>query len=91
VLLLIKVGETYFYGAGVAQSVQCLTTDCKTGSGFDPLQRQKNFPSSFCVQTDSGAHPASCQMGTGGSFSGAKARLGRDADPLAPSSAEVEN
>jgi hypothetical protein len=30
-------------------------------------------------------------MGTGGSFPGGKARLGRDADHSPPSSAEVEN
>jgi hypothetical protein len=47
-------------GAGVAQSVHCLTTDCTTGrSGFDPRQRQKDFSSGLCVQT------ASCPMGTG--------------------------
>jgi hypothetical protein len=28
----------------------------------------KDFSSSLCVQTGSGAHPASCTMGTGGSF-----------------------
>jgi hypothetical protein len=28
----------------------------------------KDFSSSLCVQTGSGAHPASCPMGTGGSF-----------------------
>jgi hypothetical protein len=27
-----------------------------------------DFSSSLCVQTGSGAHPASCTMGTGGSF-----------------------
>jgi hypothetical protein len=36
------------------------------------------------------AHPASCTMGTGGPFPGAKARPGRDADHSPPSSAEVE-
>jgi hypothetical protein len=44
----------------------------------------KDFSSSLCVQTGSGAHPASCTMGTGG-----KARPGRDADhspPLVPRS-----
>jgi hypothetical protein len=46
----------------------------------------KDFSSNFCVQTGSGAHPASCTMGTGG-----KARPGRDADQSPPSSAEVEN
>jgi hypothetical protein len=44
-----------------------------------------------CVQTGSGAHRASCTMGTGGPFPGAKARPGRDADHASPSSAEVEN
>jgi hypothetical protein len=41
----------------------------------------KDFSSSLCVQTGSGAHPASCTMGTGGPFPGGKARPGRDADP----------
>jgi hypothetical protein len=53
--------------------------------------RAKGFPSSLCVQTGSGAHPASCTMGTGGPFPGGKARPGRDADHSPPSSAEVEN
>jgi hypothetical protein len=38
------------------------------------------FSSILCVQTGSGAHPASCSMGTGGPFPGDKARPGRDAD-----------
>jgi hypothetical protein len=38
------------------------------------------------ISTGSGAHPASCTMGTGG-----KARPGRDADHSPPSSAEVVN
>jgi hypothetical protein len=40
----------------------------------------KDFSSSLCVQTGSGAHPASYKMGTGGPFPGGKARLRRDAD-----------
>jgi hypothetical protein len=32
----------------------------------------KDFSSSLCVQTGSGAHPASCTMGTGGPFPMAK-------------------
>jgi hypothetical protein len=40
----------------------------------------KDFSSSLRVQTGSGAHPASCTMGTGGSFPGDKAQPGRDAD-----------
>jgi hypothetical protein len=51
----------------------------------------KDFSSSLCVQTGSGAHPASCTMGTGGPFPGGKARPGRDADHSPPSSAEVVN
>jgi hypothetical protein len=51
----------------------------------------KDFSFILCVQTGSGAHPASCPMGTGGPFSGGKARPGRDADHSLPSSAEVVN
>jgi hypothetical protein len=53
--------------------------------------RAEDFSSSPCIQTGSGAHPASCPMGTGGSFPGGKARPGRDADHSPPSSAEVKN
>jgi hypothetical protein len=49
------------------------------------------FSSNHRVQTGSAAHPASCTMGTGGPFAGAKARPGRDADHSPPSSAEVKN
>jgi hypothetical protein len=49
------------------------------------------FPCNLCVQTGSGAHPASCTMGTGDPFPGAKARPGRDTDHSSPSSVEVEN
>jgi hypothetical protein len=55
------------------------------------LSEARYFSCSLCVQTGFGAHPASCTMGTGDSFSGAKARPGRDADHSPPSSAEVEN
>jgi hypothetical protein len=51
----------------------------------------KDFSCSFCVQTGSGAHPASCTMGTEDPFPGKKARPGRDADHSPPSSAGVEN
>jgi hypothetical protein len=50
-----------------------------------------DFSCSLCVQTSSGAHPASCTMGTGVLSPGVKARPGRDADHSPPSSAEVEN
>jgi hypothetical protein len=46
----------------------------------------EDFSSSPCVQTGSGAHPASYPMGTGDT-----ARPGRDADHSRPSSAEVKN
>jgi hypothetical protein len=42
--------------------------------------------SSLCIQTGSGAHPASYLMGT----ERGKARPGRDADHSPPSSAEVK-
>jgi hypothetical protein len=45
-----------------------------------------DFSSSLCVQTGSGAHPASCTMGIRGPFPGGKARPGRDADRSPPSS-----
>jgi hypothetical protein len=51
----------------------------------------KDFSSSLCVQTGSGAHPASSPMGTGSPFPGDKARPGHDADHSPPSSAEVVN
>jgi hypothetical protein len=50
----------------------------------------ENFSSSPCVQTGSGAHPASYSMGTSDSFSGGKARPGHDADHSPPSSAKVK-
>jgi hypothetical protein len=50
----------------------------------------ENFPSNLCVQTGSGAHPASYTMDTGGSFPGGKVRPGRDADHSPPCSAEVK-
>jgi hypothetical protein len=50
----------------------------------------EDFSSSPCVQTGSGAHPASYPMGNGGPFPRGKARPGRDADHLPPSSAEVK-
>jgi hypothetical protein len=59
--------------------------------GFDPRQGAKDFSSNLCVQTGSGAHPASCTMGTGGPFTGGKARPGREAYHSPPSSAEVVN
>jgi hypothetical protein len=50
-----------------------------------------DFSSNLYVQTGSGAHPASCTMGTRGPFPGGTARLDYDADHSPPSSVEVEN
>jgi hypothetical protein len=52
---------------------------------------ENDFSSNLFVQTGSGAHPASCPMGTGGPFPGGKARQGRDTDHSSPTSAEVLN
>jgi hypothetical protein len=52
---------------------------------------ERDFSSSHCAQTASGAHPASCTMGTEGPFPGGKARPGRDADNSPSSSAEFKN
>jgi hypothetical protein len=38
--------------------------------------KAKDFSSILCVQTGSGAHPASCPMGTGGPFPGGKSAAG---------------
>jgi hypothetical protein len=51
----------------------------------------KDFSSILCVKTSSGAHPASCTMGTGGPFPGGKARPERDADHSPSSIAGVKN
>jgi hypothetical protein len=59
--------------------------------GIDTRQRRQDFSSSLCVQTCSGAHPASCTSDTRGSFPEAKAWPGRDANHSPPSTAEVEN
>jgi hypothetical protein len=50
----------------------------------------EDVSSSLCVQTASGAHPASCTVGTGGPFPGGKAQSERDADHSPLSSAEVK-
>jgi hypothetical protein len=66
---------------------------CDYGSddGVRSPAEAKDFSSSLCVQTGSGAHAASCPMGTGSPFPGGKGRLRRDADHSPSSSAEVMN
>jgi hypothetical protein len=51
----------------------------------------RDFSSNLCVQTSSGANPASCTMGTGSPFPGGKARPECDADHSPPSTAKVNN
>jgi hypothetical protein len=50
----------------------------------------EDVSSSLCIHTGSGAHPASCTVGTGGSFPGGKGRPGREADHSPASSAGVK-
>jgi hypothetical protein len=44
----------------------------------------KDVSCSLCVQTGSGAHPASCTMGTGGPFPGGKSAAEAWRWPLTP-------
>jgi hypothetical protein len=75
--------KTFLFGAHVCvvcSLIQCCYTifsQCSVWlrarrSRFDPRQRRKNFSSNLCVQTGSGAHPASCSMGTGDPSPGLK-------------------
>jgi hypothetical protein len=57
--------------------------------GFD-IQQGQDFSPLHSIQTNSGAHPASCSIGTGGISPGVK-QLGHEADYSPPSSAEVKN
>jgi hypothetical protein len=50
----------------------------------------EDFSSALCTQPGSEAHPASCTVGTGGSFPGGKVWPGHDADHSSPSSAKVK-
>jgi hypothetical protein len=60
------------HGAGVAQSVYCLTIDWTTG--VQSLAEAKYFFFSLCVQTISEIHPVSYPLGTwGGPFPGVNA------------------
>jgi hypothetical protein len=87
---------TYFvsvFRSEYKQGIPIRTTDWTTGReiGVRSPVGAKDFSSSLCVQTGSGAHPAFGTMGTGGPFPGDNARPGRDADHSPPSNAEVVN
>jgi hypothetical protein len=47
--------------------------------GVRSAAEAEDISSNLCVQTGSGAHPASCTMGTGCPFPGGKSAAGRDA------------
>jgi hypothetical protein len=59
--------------------------------GSIPGRGKKIFPVTSCLQTGSGAHPASCTMGTRSSLAGSKSRLGSDADHSPTTNADVKN
>jgi hypothetical protein len=59
------------------------------GSGVRLPAEARNVSLHLHVQTGSGAHPASCPVGTGGCFSGGKA-AGAEDDHSPPSSADVK-
>jgi hypothetical protein len=76
---------------GTGQQVAQLLDTYNIYIGVRSPAGAKDISSSLFVQTGSGAHPASCTVGTGGPFPGGKARLGCDADHSPSSSAEVAN
>jgi hypothetical protein len=65
-----------------------IATGPRGGREFESRWGQK-FSLLHIVQTDSGVHPTSYKMGTGGSFPGVK-RQGREAYHSPPTSAEVK-
>jgi hypothetical protein len=88
----------YFRGSSGLMRSRCSSVSIVSGYELDDRAIEvrsaaevEYFSSNLCVQTGSGAHPASCPVGTGGPFPGAKSRPGRDADHSPPSSAEVVN
>jgi hypothetical protein len=66
-------------------------SDYRLDNGVQSPTGAENFSSSLCIQTGSGAHPASYPMGTRGPLPGDEAWLGHDADHSPPTSAEVKN
>jgi hypothetical protein len=75
--VLFNVFQTFSRSRG---SSGCIVSDYGLDDGVQSPREEEDFSSSLCIQTGSGAHPASCPMGTGGPFSRSKAWLGRDAD-----------
>jgi hypothetical protein len=78
-------------GAGLAQAVQCLTTDWTTGrSGLDPRRGQRIFPLASVSRPALGLTQPPIQWVPGILSPGVKARPGRDADHSPPSSVQNE-
>ena len=63
--------QFYYYKCGPGSSVG-IATELRAGRSGIESRRGRDFPP---VQTDPGAHPASCKMGAG-SFPGVKCGLG---------------
>jgi hypothetical protein len=76
------IAKKYFYFGSRCSSVSIISDfglDDRASQVRFPAEAN-NFSSSLCVQTGSGAHPASSTKGTGCHFPGGKARPGLDAD-----------
>jgi hypothetical protein len=59
-------------------------------AGVQSPTEAEDFSSNLCIQTGSGAYPASYTVGSGGSFPGGEVQPGHDADHSPPSSVEVK-
>jgi hypothetical protein len=68
-----------------------IVSDYRLGTWGAISSGGREFFSSLYVQTGSGAHPASCTVGTGNPIPGVKAWPGYDTDHSSPSSAKVKN
>jgi hypothetical protein len=87
--MLRMISSLNLPGAGIAQSVQRLSTSWAARARFPVGAR--DFSLVHSVQTGSRAHPTSYLMGTSGSFPRVVKRLGREAEHSQSSSAEVKN
>jgi hypothetical protein len=60
-LRALSATKGYMKKTRLLSNLSCMSSSLR----FNRQQRQKDFSSSLCVQTGSGAHPASCTMETG--------------------------
>jgi hypothetical protein len=96
--MVLSLGFELFYWATYDPRSRGSSVSIVSGYGLDDRAIQvrspaeaKAFSSSLCVQTGSGAHPASCPMGTWGPFPGGKTWAGHAADHSLSSSTDVVN